>query len=65
MSALYQAFKGNFSLGYAFAGSNAYKAQNITSVKETISSLMAEYGEKVKEGLQEKLQETLLKKVVQ
>lgn len=61
MSALYQAFKGNFTLGYAFAGSNAYKAQDITSVKETISSLMTEYGEKVKEKLQEKLLEKLAK----
>ncbi len=39
--ALYNAFKGNFNKGYAFAGSNAYKAEKITSVKETIESLIA------------------------
>ncbi|MEF9931264.1 MAG: nitronate monooxygenase [Bacteroidales bacterium] len=55
MSALYQAFKGNFNLGYAFAGSNAYRAHNITSVKETIGLLMAEYKEKVHEKLLNKL----------
>ncbi len=40
--ALYNAFKGNFNKGYAFCGSNAYKAEKIISVKETIKTLMAE-----------------------
>lgn len=41
--ALYQAFKGNFENGYAFAGSNAWRADRITSVKETISQLVEEW----------------------
>lgn len=40
--ALYNAFKGNFNKGYAFCGSNAFKAEKIISVKETIKSLMDE-----------------------
>ncbi len=40
--ALYNAFKGNFNKGYAFCGSNAFKAEKIISVKETIKSLMEE-----------------------
>ncbi|PKO99981.1 MAG: nitronate monooxygenase [Bacteroidetes bacterium HGW-Bacteroidetes-8] len=40
--ALYNAFKGNFNKGYAFCGSNAFKAEKIVSVKETIKSLMDE-----------------------
>lgn len=40
MQALYNAFKGNFKNGFAFCGSNAYKANKITSVKNTISELM-------------------------
>lgn len=40
--ALYNAFKGNFNKGYAFCGSNAFKADKIMSVKETIKSLMDE-----------------------
>ncbi|MDP3437679.1 MAG: nitronate monooxygenase [Bacteroidales bacterium] len=40
--ALYNAFKGNFNKGYAFCGSNAFKAEKIMSVKETIKSLMDE-----------------------
>lgn len=43
MMALYNAFKGNFKKGYAFAGSEAYKADKIISVKETISILMQEF----------------------
>lgn len=46
MLALYSAFKGNFTNGYAFAGSNAYRATRIMSVKETISGLMKEWKEK-------------------
>jgi NAD(P)H-dependent flavin oxidoreductase YrpB (nitropropane dioxygenase family) len=40
IKALYNAYKGNFSKGYAFAGSNAFKAEKIMSVKETIKNLM-------------------------
>lgn len=42
MLALFNAFKGNFDRGYAFAGTNAFRANKITSVKETMSSLMDE-----------------------
>jgi hypothetical protein len=38
--------KGNFNSGYAFAGSNAFKATSITSVKETIVKLVSEFKEK-------------------
>lgn len=41
--ALFNAFKGNFENGYAFAGANAFKATKITSVKETINNLMTEF----------------------
>lgn len=41
--ALFNAFKGNFENGYAFAGSNAFKATKITSVKDTINNLMTEF----------------------
>jgi nitronate monooxygenase len=43
--ALINAFKGNFEHGYAFAGSNAYKATKISSVKEIFQSLLKEYKE--------------------
>ncbi len=45
IAALYSAFKGNFKTGYAFAGSNAFKATKITSVKETVQSLIKEFKE--------------------
>lgn len=41
--ALFQAAKGNFSKGYAFAGANAYLSEKITSVKDTIQSLKDEF----------------------
>lgn len=44
--ALYNAFKGNMDDGYAFAGANAFKATNITSVKETFRSLLEEFNRK-------------------
>ena len=40
VSALYNAFKGNFENGYAFAGSNAWRATRIMSVHETITELL-------------------------
>jgi len=46
--ALYNAFKGNFENGYAFAGSNAFRASRIMSVKETFSELIDEWKAKIK-----------------
>ncbi len=43
ITALINAFKGNFEKGYAFAGANAFKATRITSVKELIQSLRDEF----------------------
>jgi nitronate monooxygenase len=43
--ALINAFKGNFENGYAFAGSNAYRATKISTVKEIFQSLIREYRE--------------------
>ncbi|MEG1617855.1 MAG: nitronate monooxygenase [Bacteroidales bacterium] len=45
MLALYNAFKGNLSHGYAFAGSNAWRAEKIESVKELLDSLRKEFQE--------------------
>ncbi|WP_321517933.1 nitronate monooxygenase family protein [uncultured Bacteroides sp.] len=46
MLALFNAFKGNFNSGYAFAGANAFRSNKIMSVKNTISELMNEWKEK-------------------
>lgn len=46
--ALINAQKGNLERGFAFAGSNAYRAKEIVSVKEVIESLLAEYENAVK-----------------
>ena len=43
VTALYNAFKGNFENGYAFAGSNAWRTTRIMSVKETINELINEW----------------------
>lgn len=43
MIALYNAAKGNLKRGFAFAGSNAYLADKISSVKETIATLKEEF----------------------
>lgn len=43
IAALYSAFKGNMDNGYAFAGSNAFKATKIVSVKETFRLLLEEF----------------------
>jgi nitronate monooxygenase len=43
--ALINALKGNFENGYAFAGSNAFRATKISSVKEIFQSLIREYWE--------------------
>ena len=41
--ALTNAKKGNFRNGFAFAGANAYRTDNIISVKELIETLLEEY----------------------
>jgi nitronate monooxygenase len=43
--ALINALKGNFDNGFAFAGSNAFRATKITSVSEIFQSLLKEYKE--------------------
>jgi nitronate monooxygenase len=43
ITALYNAYKGNMKSGYAFAGSNAYLATKITTVKEIFSELAADF----------------------
>lgn len=49
--ALYNAAKGDLDKGYAFAGSNAYLAPRIMSVKETIDELVAGFEKKKNEAL--------------
>lgn len=46
--ALFNAAQGNLDKGFAFAGSNGYKATEIKSVKEVINELIAEYNEALK-----------------
>ena len=41
--ALINALKGNFENGFAFAGSNAFRATKISTVKEIFQSLLKEY----------------------
>lgn len=43
IKALYNAAKGNMKKGYAFAGNNAYLANKISSVKEVIEKLQADF----------------------
>jgi len=43
--ALINALKGNFENGFAFAGSNAFRATKISSVKDIFQSLLKEYKE--------------------
>jgi NAD(P)H-dependent flavin oxidoreductase YrpB (nitropropane dioxygenase family) len=40
ISALYNAYKGNMKSGYAFAGSNAYLSEKISTVKEVFADIM-------------------------
>lgn len=44
-AALLNAMKGNFFNGFAFAGTNAFRARKIISVKETIQNLIREFKE--------------------
>lgn len=50
MLALYNAFRGKMSHGYAFCGSNAWRVDRIMSVKELFSMLKAEFDERCKMG---------------
>lgn len=43
ITALYNAYKGNMKSGYAFAGSNAYLATKISSVKEVFNELIDDF----------------------
>lgn len=43
IKALYHAAKGNMKKGYAFAGSNAFLAEKISSVKEVMATLESEF----------------------
>ena len=43
IKALYNAAKGNMKKGYAFAGSNAFLAEKISSVKEVMNTLESEF----------------------
>lgn len=45
ITALVNAFRGNFENGFAFAGINAFRATKISSVKEIFQSLHKEYDE--------------------
>ncbi len=47
INALYSAYKGNMKSGFAFAGSNAYLATRIISVKEVFHELIDEFREAV------------------
>ena len=40
---LYNAYKGNMEKGYAFAGSNAYLSNHITTVKEVMDDLVRKF----------------------
>jgi nitronate monooxygenase len=44
--ALINALKGNFDSGYAFAGTNAFRATKISSVKELFNAILLEYKSK-------------------
>ncbi len=43
--ALVNAQRGNLSSGFAFAGSNAYRAKEIISVRQTVDAIKQEYAE--------------------
>ncbi len=47
--ALVNAKKGKLKHGFAFAGQNAYRVEEITSVKEVISSIQSEYAQACQE----------------
>ncbi len=43
ITALYNAYRGNMKSGYAFAGSNAFLADRITTVREIINELVSDF----------------------
>jgi nitronate monooxygenase len=43
ISALFSAFKGNLASGFAFAGSNAFRATRIQTVREVFMELISEF----------------------
>jgi NAD(P)H-dependent flavin oxidoreductase YrpB (nitropropane dioxygenase family) len=49
--ALFNAYKGNMANGYAFAGSNAYLAPRIFSVKEVIDDIILKFSQSEKAAL--------------
>ncbi|MCF8357419.1 MAG: nitronate monooxygenase [Prolixibacteraceae bacterium] len=51
VTALYNAAKGNMKNGYAFAGSNAFRATRISTVKEVFTELLADFKKKAEEVL--------------
>jgi NAD(P)H-dependent flavin oxidoreductase YrpB (nitropropane dioxygenase family) len=46
INALYSAYKGNMNDGYVFAGSNAFRATKITTVKEIFKEMIADFTKK-------------------
>jgi nitronate monooxygenase len=60
VGALINALRGNFEKGYAFAGSNAFKATHITSVKELFKTLISEFKASVRNVSHEYLKHTVL-----
>ncbi|HNY02841.1 MAG TPA: nitronate monooxygenase family protein [Bacteroidales bacterium] len=51
ITALFNAFKGNLEAGFAFAGSNAFRATQIQSVREVFQELIAEFTVAQKVGI--------------
>lgn len=51
MVALYNAYKGKMDKGYAFAGSNAYLATKISSVKEIVEDIVLHFKKAEKEAI--------------
>jgi nitronate monooxygenase len=58
VTALYNAAKGNMKAGYAFAGTNAFRATSITTVKEVMNDLMEGFKKRSEEA-QVKIQNML------
>lgn len=54
IQALMSAYRGKMNNGYAFAGSNAFRATKINSVKEVMSEIMADFKAKIKEKTSKK-----------
>ncbi len=58
VTALYNAAKGNMKSGYAFAGTNAFKATKISTVKDVMTEIMDGFKKKAEEA-QSKIQNIL------